>query len=88
MLTNIFILEQRKLQSILDAQEPVGNAEHTTEELQRQRAVRQRMDIDDSDIVVAGANPIRISRKQVQFFVLLLNLAVAARFNVLVATAF
>ena len=42
------------------------------EEARRQRDVRLRMDIDDSDIVVAGANPTRISRKQVNiiFFVI------------------
>ncbi len=38
------------------------------EEARRQRDVRLRMDIDDSDIVVAGANPTRISRKQVNIF--------------------
>ena len=33
----------------------------------RQRELRSRMDIDDSDIVVTGANTTRISRKQVGF---------------------
>lgn len=56
---------QKKLQVLLDAEEHASRTETTAEDLHRQRAVRQRMDIDDTDIVVAGANPIRISRKQV-----------------------
>ena len=35
------------------------------EDHRRRQALRNRMDIDDSDIVVAGANTTRISRKQV-----------------------
>ena len=58
---------QRKLQAVLDAEENAANrtAEANPEEQRRQREMRLRMDIDDSDIVVAGANPTRISRKQV-----------------------
>ena len=59
---------QRKLQALLDAEEHTSRLETNQEDLHRQRAIRQRMDIDDSDIVVAGANPIRISRKQVHLF--------------------
>lgn len=61
-------VKQRKLQALLDADVPPNHTEPSSEELRRQRAVRQRMDIDDTDIVVAGANPIRISRKQVRLF--------------------
>ena len=62
--------KQRKLQSLLDAEVHPTRTESNAEDLQRQRQMRQRMDIDDTDIVVAGANPIRISRKQVQYFLI------------------
>ncbi|XP_057373853.1 transmembrane protein 268-like isoform X4 [Daphnia carinata] len=63
----------RKLQALLDAEGHANRTETNAEDLQRQRQMRQRMDIDDTDIVVAGANPIRISRKQARAGILLLR---------------
>lgn len=54
----------------MEAEENAASrTENNPEEQRRQREMHQRMDIDDSDIVVAGANPTRISRKQVSAFI-------------------
>lgn len=42
----------------------IGGSEEANE-LNRQRELQQRMDIDDSDIVIQGSTTTRISRKQV-----------------------
>jgi len=55
----------KKLQSIIEAEENVSQAEANPEEQRRRTEFHSRMDIDDSDIVVTGANTTRISRKQV-----------------------
>lgn len=36
--------------------------------MRRKRELQQRMDIDDSDIVIQGSTTTRISRKQVSIF--------------------
>ena len=43
----------------------MSQAEANPEEQRRRTEFHSRMDIDDSDIVVTGANTTRISRKQV-----------------------
>lgn len=43
----------------------IGGVGDDGSELNRQRELQQRMDIDDSDIVIQGSTTTRISRKQV-----------------------
>jgi len=63
----------KKLQSIIEAEENVSQAEANPEEQRRRTEFHSRMDIDDSDIVVTGANTTRISRKQEKARMLLLR---------------
>ena len=56
---------QKKLQSLIEAEENANQAERNPEEQRRHSEFQSRMDIDDSDIIVTGANTTRISRKQV-----------------------
>merc|ERR1712071_578023 len=63
----------KKLQSIIKAEENVSQAEANPEEQRRRTEFHSRMDIDDSDIVVTGANTTRISRKQEKARMLLLR---------------
>jgi hypothetical protein len=60
---------QKKLQAVIETEENANRTQMDStvnaEEQRRQRDLRLRMDIDDSDIVVTGSNPTRISRKQV-----------------------
>jgi len=60
---------QKKLQAVIETEENANRTQTDStvnaEEQRRQRDLRLRMDIDDSDIVVTGSNPTRISRKQV-----------------------
>lgn len=42
-------------------------------ELNRQRELQQRMDIDDNDIVIQGSTTTRISRKQVNHLIFFLS---------------
>jgi len=66
---------QKKLQAVIETEENANrtqtDAALNSDEQRRQRDLRLRMDIDDSDIVVTGANPTRISRKQVSYVVFL-----------------
>ncbi len=56
----------------MDSEEGANSAtEGDADEQKRRRELRTRMDIDDTDIVVTGANPTRISRKQVRNWVLI-----------------
>lgn len=55
----------KKLQSLIEAEENTNQAERNPEEQRRHSEFQSRMDIDDSDIIVTGANTTRISRKQV-----------------------
>jgi len=55
----------KKLQSLIEAEENTNQTERNPEEQRRHDEFHSRMDIDDSDIVVTGANTTRISRKQV-----------------------
>ncbi|XP_011502937.1 PREDICTED: uncharacterized protein LOC105366256 isoform X2 [Ceratosolen solmsi marchali] len=56
----------KKLQEIIEQEEQAGRAIDTNENSrsQRQRELQQRMDIDDSDIVIQGNTTTRVSRKQ------------------------
>ncbi|XP_046676665.1 LOW QUALITY PROTEIN: transmembrane protein 268-like [Homalodisca vitripennis] len=57
----------KKLQEVIDREEaegrPIGR-EETSDEKRKQAAVRQRMDIEDQDIIIQGSNPKRLSRKK------------------------
>ncbi|EFN88073.1 hypothetical protein EAI_03581 [Harpegnathos saltator] len=57
----------KKLQEVIEREERegrvIGNSDDANE-LSRQRELQQRMDIDDSDIVIQGSTTTRISRKQ------------------------
>lgn len=61
-------MQQKKLQEVIEREERegriIGGADDASE-LSRQRELQQRMDIDDSDIVIQGSTTTRISRKQV-----------------------
>lgn len=62
-----FILYQKKLQEVIEREEREGRVigEDGNSEMRRKRELQQRMDIDDSDIVIQGNTTTRISRKQV-----------------------
>lgn len=68
---------QKKLQEIIEREEREGRVigGDDANELSRQRELQQRMDIDDSDIVIQGSTTTRISRKQVNRVILLTFLA-------------
>jgi len=67
-------LWQKKLQEIIEREEREGRVigDDDASDLSRQRELQQRMDIDDSDIVIQGSTTTRISRKQVNRVILLL----------------
>lgn len=68
-LIKSFVLQQKKLQEVIEREERegriIGGGGDDGSELSRQRELQQRMDIDDSDIVIQGSTTTRISRKQV-----------------------
>ncbi|XP_011154407.1 transmembrane protein 268 isoform X2 [Harpegnathos saltator] len=68
----------KKLQEVIEREERegrvIGNSDDANE-LSRQRELQQRMDIDDSDIVIQGSTTTRISRKQERAELLLLRYA-------------
>ncbi|XP_032672310.1 transmembrane protein 268 isoform X2 [Odontomachus brunneus] len=68
----------KKLQEVIEREERegrvIGGADDASE-LSRQRELQQRMDIDDSDIVIQGSTTTRISRKQERAELLLLRYA-------------
>lgn len=59
---------QKKLQDYVEREEPGGkvNKELSKEERRRKTDLEERMDIDDSDIIIQGAQSTRLSRKQVR----------------------
>lgn len=65
---------QKKLQEIIEREEREGRVigGDDASELSRQQELQQRMDIDDSDIVIQGSTTTRISRKQVNRVILLI----------------
>ncbi|XP_014468797.1 PREDICTED: transmembrane protein C9orf91 homolog isoform X2 [Dinoponera quadriceps] len=68
----------KKLQEIIEREEREGRViggGDDASELSRQRELQQRMDIDDSDIVIQGSTTTRISRKQERAELLLLRYA-------------
>ncbi|CAB3368586.1 Hypothetical predicted protein [Cloeon dipterum] len=57
----------KKLQEVIDGEERIGRVvgrEETAEERRKRVQLQERMDIDDSDIIIQGANTTRLSRKQ------------------------
>lgn len=56
----------KKLQEVIEREEREGRVigGDDASDLNRQRELQQRMDIDDSDIVIQGSTTTRISRKQ------------------------
>ena len=58
---------QNKLQEIIELEEREGRAigEDENSKARRKQDLQQRMDIDDSDIVIQGSTTTRLSRKQV-----------------------
>ncbi|XP_003691636.1 transmembrane protein 268 isoform X2 [Apis florea] len=56
----------KKLQEVIEREEREGRiiGEDGNSEMRRKRELQQRMDIDDSDIVIQGNTTTRISRKQ------------------------
>lgn len=69
----------KKLQEVIEREERegrvIGGVTDDGSELNRQRELQQRMDIDDSDIVIQGSTTTRISRKQERAELLLLRYA-------------
>lgn len=58
------------MQEVIEREERDGRVigEDGSSEMRRKRELQQRMDIDDSDIVIQGNTTTRISRKQVSIF--------------------
>ncbi|CAB3368584.1 Hypothetical predicted protein [Cloeon dipterum] len=68
----------KKLQEVIDGEERIGRVvgrEETAEERRKRVQLQERMDIDDSDIIIQGANTTRLSRKQGRAEMLLLRYA-------------
>ncbi|XP_054014396.1 transmembrane protein 268 isoform X3 [Hylaeus anthracinus] len=67
----------KKLQEVIEREEREGRVigEDGNSEMRRKRELQQRMDIDDSDIVIQGNTTTRISRKQERAELLLLRYA-------------
>ncbi|XP_014217095.1 transmembrane protein 268 [Copidosoma floridanum] len=67
----------KKLQEVIDREEREGRVLGNDEGMRtrRQQELQQRMDIDDSDIVIQGATTTRVSRKQERAELLLLRYA-------------
>ncbi|XP_071577493.1 uncharacterized protein [Temnothorax nylanderi] len=67
----------KKLQEVIEREEREGRVigGDDVSDLSRQRELQQRMDIDDSDIVIQGSTTTRISRKQERAELLLLRYA-------------
>ena len=62
------------MQEVIEREEREGrpvNREETPEERQHRMQFQHRMDIDDSDIIIQGANTTRLPRKQVSLFIYL-----------------
>ncbi|XP_018337260.1 PREDICTED: transmembrane protein C9orf91 homolog isoform X1 [Trachymyrmex septentrionalis] len=67
----------KKLQEVIEREEREGRiiGGDDANDINRQRELQQRMDIDDSDIVIQGSTTTRISRKQERAELLLLRYA-------------
>ncbi|KAK2587430.1 hypothetical protein KPH14_003140 [Odynerus spinipes] len=66
----------KKLQEVIEREECEGRTIRSNDnDTQRKRELQQRMDIDDSDIVIQGSTTTRISRKQERAELLLLRYA-------------
>ncbi|KYM98148.1 Transmembrane protein C9orf91 like protein [Cyphomyrmex costatus] len=66
----------KKLQEVIEREEREGRIiGDDANDINRQRELQQRMDIDDSDIVIQGSTTTRISRKQERAELLLLRYA-------------
>ncbi|XP_018371048.1 PREDICTED: transmembrane protein C9orf91 homolog isoform X1 [Trachymyrmex cornetzi] len=65
----------KKLQEVIEREEREGRiiGGDDANDINRQRELQQRMDIDDSDIVIQGSTTTRISRKQERAELLLLR---------------
>ncbi|XP_059478623.1 transmembrane protein 268 isoform X2 [Neocloeon triangulifer] len=66
----------KKLQEVIDSEERVGRVvgrEETADERRKRIQLQERMDIDDSDIIIQGASTTRLSRKQGRAEMLLLR---------------
>lgn len=62
---------QKKLQEVIEREEREGRVIGGGDEnaaAKRRLELQQRLDIDDSDIVIQGSTPSRLSRKQVSTF--------------------
>ncbi|XP_015113765.1 transmembrane protein 268 isoform X1 [Diachasma alloeum] len=68
----------KKLQEVIEREERDGRViggDDTSEMQRRRQELQQRMDIDDSDIVIQGSSTTRLSRKQERAELLLLRYA-------------
>ncbi|XP_044014850.1 transmembrane protein 268 isoform X2 [Aphidius gifuensis] len=68
----------KKLQEVIEREEREGRViggEETSEAQRKRQELQQRMDIDDSDIVIQGSSTTRVSRKQERAEMLLLRYA-------------
>ncbi|XP_034948189.1 transmembrane protein 268 isoform X2 [Chelonus insularis] len=68
----------KKLQDVIEREEREGRiigGDETSEAQRRRQELQQRMDIDDSDIVIQGSSTTRLSRKQERAELLLLRYA-------------
>ncbi|XP_014232695.1 transmembrane protein 268 isoform X1 [Trichogramma pretiosum] len=69
----------KKLQEVIEREERdgriIGTNSDESSRAKRQRELQQRMDIDDSDIVIQGSTTTRVSRKQERAEMLLLRYA-------------
>ncbi|KAJ8680457.1 hypothetical protein QAD02_016244 [Eretmocerus hayati] len=67
----------KKLQEVIEREEREGRVINSDENSRsrRQHELQQRMDIDDSDIIIQGATTTRVSRKQARAELLLLRYA-------------
>ncbi|XP_076247759.1 uncharacterized protein LOC143187409 isoform X1 [Calliopsis andreniformis] len=66
----------KKLQEVIEREEREGRVigEDGNSEMRRKRELQQRMDIDDSDIVIQGSTTTRISRKQSPLYTGVINM--------------
>lgn len=56
------------MQEVIEREEREGRViggEETSEAQRKREELQQRMDIDDSDIIIQGSSTTRVSRKQV-----------------------
>ncbi|XP_043228681.1 transmembrane protein 268-like isoform X2 [Amphibalanus amphitrite] len=63
----------KTLQEVVDREDAAGSAADDAEARARSLRVQQRMDIDDSDIIITGSQTTRLSRKQHRATLLLLR---------------